>query len=208
MYLLIAGTEPCLFGKVANPGNRTDLMEACEVLKRTTSVKQVAEQMTATYVRYHRGFQATWELLYDSPRNRDVQPVVLVLWGATGTGKTKRAYELASKHQEATGLSFYVKNSSNHWWQAYKGEKVVILDEFCGQSPIGELLKWLDRYPLIVEFKGGSVQLQAFKWIITSNYHPDQWYCQGLADHQAALKRRITTVVEVKSLDEDYELML
>jgi len=206
--LFLAGTQPTTLGMAAQPGKRTDLALACDVLRATKSMKQVADQMATTYVRYHRGFEALYSQLYDAPRDRDQTPFVLVLWGPSGTGKTKRAYELASKHQEATGLSFYVKNSSNHWWQNYAGERVVIVDEFCGQSPIGELLKWLDRYPLNVEYKGGACQLQAIKWIFTSNYHPDSWYERGLAEHQAALKRRINRVVEVTDLNAEYELAL
>jgi len=131
--LFLAGTQPTTLGMAAQPGKRTDLALACDVLRATKSMKQVADQMATTYVRYHRGFEALYSQLYDAPRDRDQSPFVLVLWGPSGTGKTKRAYELASKHQEATGLSFYVKNSSNHWWQNYAGERVVIVDEFCGQ---------------------------------------------------------------------------
>jgi len=206
--LFLADCQPTVLGQVAQPGKRSDLADACDVLRATKSLKQVADQMPCTYVRYHRGFQSLHGQLYDTPRDQQTDPFVLVLWGPSGTGKTKRAFELASKHQEATGLAFYVKNSSNHWWQDYSGQRVVIVDEFCGQSPIGELLKWIDRYPLAVEYKGGGCQLQAYKWIFTSNYHPDSWYCQGLAEHQAALRRRINRVVEVKDLNEEYELAL
>lgn len=41
---------------------------------------------------------------------------------------------------------------------------------------ISHLLRWLDRYPVRVEVKGGSRPLNAEKIWITSNVEPRYWY--------------------------------
>jgi len=65
------------------------------------------------------------------------------------------------------------------------------MDEFRGAIDIGHLLRWLDRYPVIVEVKGSSAVLKAEKIWITSNLHPREWY--PLLDEATylALERRL-----------------
>lgn len=38
------------------------------------------------------------------------------------------------------------------------------------------MLRWMDRYPVIVEIKGSSVVLKATTIWLTSNLHPRDWY--------------------------------
>lgn len=107
-----------------------------------------------------------------------------VFIGPTGTGKSRRAWE------EATELA-YVKNPRTKWWDGYKGEENVIIDEFRGGIDIAYLLIWLDRYPCRVEIKGSSMPLRARKFWICSNLMIEQWFPD--CDYQTldALRRRI-----------------
>lgn len=68
----------------------------------------------------------------------------------------------------------------------------VVLDEFRGAIDISHLLRWFDRYPVIVEVKGSAVVLKAKKIWITSNISPDDWYPDLDAETKAALRRRLT----------------
>lgn len=150
--------------------------------------------------------QAYYELLCDKKRKLDEDAKVLVLWGETGTGKTKRAYEVASSLSPDD--NYYVKTSYNQWWQGYRGQEVVLIDEYAGQWPMPYLLLVLDRYALTVEYKGGSANLRASKFILTSNIHPDEWYPHAKPEHLAALKRRLSKVVEIKDKNANYDLTL
>lgn len=80
----------------------------------------------------------------------------------------------------------------------YQGEEIVILDEIVDQFKLPYLLQALDRFPMRVECKGGSYQLRATQWFITSNYHPSDWYRSAGAESQAALMRRLNNIVEYK----------
>jgi len=108
-----------------------------------------------------------------------------VYYGPTGTGKSHRAFE------EAPGA--YIKNPNIKWWDGYQGETEVIIDEFSGLIDITYLLRWIDRYPCMVEIKGGAIVLKARRIFITSNLHPDDWYPNATPAHKAALARRITS---------------
>lgn len=112
----------------------------------------------------------------------------MVYWGPTHTGKTHRSAEEAS----ATGSPIYWKSSTTKWWDGYRGQPNVIIDEFDGQIGIIHLLRWLDKFPTIVEVKGGSTPLCAVRFWITSNQHPTEWFKDAPAAQVAALFRRLT----------------
>lgn len=206
MLHISAGSEVINVGEATKQGKRTDLAEAIETLRNTKSIKKVAENHPNTFIIFHRGLEALWQQLFNEPRNREENVNVIVLWGPTGTGKTKRAYELASRLQEQQGLAYYVKPSFNTWWDGYKGEKVVIIDEYSGQWNIDYMLLALDRYPLKVEVKNGTVNLAASMIIITSNTPPAEWYINASLEKKAALQRRFAKEINVTSLEEEYEL--
>lgn len=100
---------------------------------------------------------------------RAVERECRVYWGSTGLGKSHRAWAEA-------GLDSYPKVPSTKFWDGYRGHKHVVIDEFRGGISIEHLLRWLDRYPVLVEIKGSAVPLVAEKIWITSNLDPRLWY--------------------------------
>jgi len=88
-------------------------------------------------------------------------------------------------------MDAYPKAPSTKWWDGYRGHKNVVIDEFRGEVGIGHLLRWFDRYPVLVEVKGGSVVLKATHFWITSNLSPDAWYPNLDEETKSALKRRL-----------------
>lgn len=82
----------------------------------------------------------------------------------------------------------------NKWWDGYKQEKNVLIDEFRGQIGVAHLLRWFDKYRCSVEVKGGTVPLNARKIIITSNIHPRDWYPDLDDETKNALLRRMRII--------------
>lgn len=62
------------------------------------------------------------------------------VFGLTGLGKSEWAFEQCKGSQ-------YVYPFDNEWWDAYKGEDCVIIDEFRGQLPYNVILKMVDKHP-------------------------------------------------------------
>lgn len=117
------------------------------------------------------------------------QPIALerhcvVFWGNTGTGKSRRAWDEA-------GLDAYPKDPRTKFWCGYGNQENIVIDEFRGGIDISHLLRWLDRYPVIVEIKGASVVLKATNIWITSNLHPKFWYPDLDNETYMALERRL-----------------
>lgn len=124
----------------------------------------------------------------DSLTPTEQEKQVSVFWGTTGSGKSRRAW------QEA-GLQAYPKDPMSKFWDGYRGQEHVVIDEFRGAISISHILRWLDRYPTIVEVKGSSVVLNCKRIWITSNLSPEQWYPDLDDETKRALRRRFTQVV-------------
>lgn len=94
---------------------------------------------------------------------------IYVFWGPSGVGKSRRAWEEA-------GDTAYPKCPLSKFWDGYRGHSHVVIDEFRGGINISHVLRWFDRYPVLVDIKGSSTVLKATKIWITSNLHPRDWY--------------------------------
>lgn len=127
-------------------------------------------------------------MLCSTPRSH--KTIVYIVQGPTGTGKSRWAME---SYPDA-----YWKQRSN-WWDGYAGHEHVIIDEFYGWLPFDLLLRICDRYPLLVETKGGQVQFQARTVILTTNKKPTEWYSNV---YVASLIRRIDHWIIMPSLGE------
>lgn len=108
-----------------------------------------------------------------------------VFWGDTGTGKSRTAWERA-------GMDAYPKDPRTKYWCGYFGQENVVIDEFRGGIDIAHLLRWVDRYPVIVEVKGSSAVLRAKTIYITSNLDPRSWFPELDEKTMNALLRRLT----------------
>lgn len=136
------------------------------------------------YVRHYGTLKA---IARDNLRPCAVERHAELYVGATGTGKSRRAWDEA-------GCEAYIKNPNTKWWDGYKGQTKVIIDEFRGRIDPSYLLTWLDRYPVQVETKGGAVPLMAERFWICSNLQIEQWYPDVGQETIDAIKRRIKIV--------------
>lgn len=116
---------------------------------------------------------------------------VVVLYGESGTGKSWTADAMAP---DAFRLPPQQSHSGTGWWDGYDGESDIIIDEFYGQLRWSFMLQLLDRYPLRVESKGGSVNFVGRRLIFTSNKAPWDWYDREKVVDQTPLKRRVSKV--------------
>jgi hypothetical protein len=136
---------------------------------------------------YVRNYSALKRIAVDHLQPSPIERTVYVFWGPTGTGKSRRAWE------EAT-LDAYPKDPLSKFWDGYNGQEHVVIDEFRGVVSISHILRWFDRYPVMVEVKGSSTALKAKTIWITSNLHPNDWYPDLDAPTKEALLRRLTII--------------
>ncbi len=174
-------------------GHRTDIQLATAMLA-SSCLQEVARVHPTAFVKYHKGLLAL-KMISIVPRNE--KPEVIVLFGRTGTGKSRLARELVS----SSGGDPYIWHPQNGmWFDGYYGQKNIIFEEFRGQLPWGMLLSLTDRYDCKVQYKGGICDFVGTKIIFTSPRHPQTWYRCIDEDDYTQFDRRIT---EINCLDED-----
>lgn len=138
-----------------------EFMQAMESGRR--GVDQFIDSRPGTYM-FHGSQLLRNYLGRAEPINR---PNIQVEWfyGAPGIGKSREAHH---RFPDA-----YIKDPRSKWWNGYRLEKEVIIDDFGPNGiDINHLLRWFDRYKCYVEVKGEMVPLYAESFIVTSNYHP------------------------------------
>lgn len=111
--------------------------------------------------------------------------------GPTGAGKSHRVFEGYDPE------THYVKNLQDEWWDGYKGQSIVIFNEFRGQIKFSELLDLMDKYPKTVKQRNREpVPFLAEEIRIASIKTPDEVYSCACLDSEpfAQFQRRCITI--------------
>lgn len=82
---------------------------------------------------------------------------------------------------------------ANKWWDSYRNEKYVILDDFSlSHRGLGYHLKiWADRYAFAAEIKGSKINIRPEVFVVTSNYLPMHIFEDGAEAEAVARRFRI-----------------
>lgn len=181
------------YGEIPVQGDRTDWRVAVAQIQSGISIEEVVvnQPQLLPGIRALERFQT----ISLKPTHRQVK--VVVIYGESGTGKSKWAWEKFP--------NLYSKPRGD-WWDGYVGQKVLLLDDYYGYLPYSLLLNVLDRYPLQIPVKGGYVQAQWDTIIITSNSPPSQWYKGGMTP---ALARRLNKIfyLSIEHKQDDYQAL-
>lgn len=160
-------------------GSRNDLKEI-KTLVDAGDVERVREEYYGSFIRYRRALLEDFDM-HVAPRREPTE--LHIYWGATGTGKSRKAFE------EFPGAYWKPKGD---WWDGYAYQQDVVIDEFYGWLPIDLMLRLCDRYPLRVPIKGGFRQFTSKRVIVTSNKSWREWWVCLDERLAAAFERRIT----------------
>lgn len=161
---------------------QSKLLNLKRLIDEGVQEKDLWDEDFETMVRHHRALNS-YRLVKVTPRSHPME--VIVIFGPTGTGKSRWC---AENYPNA-----YWKQLGK-WWDGYQGHEAVIIDEFYGWLQWTTLLRLCDRYPMMLETKGGQLQFTAKTIVFTSNTEPHLWYKDKYFD---AFKRRVTTWIHM-----------
>lgn len=135
--------------------------------------------------------QQTYRLMTPAPNSETVRGIWL--HGKSGSGKSTWARAFGLDHG-----GFFLKQQ-NKWWDGYRGEPVVIIDDL-DTGALNHYLKiWADKWAATGEVKGATINLYYRYLVVTSNYSIEEIVGRGLRDGEAfdqdlceSLARRFT----------------
>lgn len=175
---------PWEFGEDSVQGQRSDLAQAAQDVVHGKRIRQIALDQPATFAKYFKGLHAL-KMAVEPPKAQ-IRKCAL-LWGSSGTGKTRTAYDLFPPEE-----IYKVFDVTAPWFDGYEGQRIAILDDCgAGMMNIQKLKNYTDRYPTIVPIKGGSASWNAEIVILTSNHPLEHWYEKATYHDVDALRRRM-----------------
>lgn len=179
-------------------GARTDLAAVQSALDGGCSLRDIAEQHFIQFCRYGRAFRE-YLLLRSKPRCWEME--VIILWGKTGSGKTRSVYDRAAQ-DDLSVFALPQNDGGVPWFDGYTGEDVILIDDFYGWLKVSWLLKLLDRYPMHVQTKGGTVPFVSRIVYFTSNKDPRDWYDWSKFGNEVkdAFFRRVSKIIKFDSI--------
>jgi len=167
--------------KAMGQGQRTDIEAVRGALAIGTSLETVADDNFRLFLQYGRGLREYHRM--KQPK-RDWETKVTVIWGATGTGKSKMVNEKGAVFVE------YDKGGFIH---GYENQAIVCFDDFDPNTMTREVfLRLTDRYHVTVNVKGGSMTWNPKEIYFTSNSSPRDWY-----NGDAAVGRRLKNIIHM-----------
>lgn len=129
---------------------------------------------------------------------------VTYLYGEPGTGKTRLVYG-RFEPSDVYRMSVYPKGGRT-LFDGYRGEKVLLLDNFLGQIPVEELISYLEAYPLRLPARySDKVACYDTVWIVSELPLEEQYVSVQRSSPRLwrSLLRKIDRVVQ---LTEDGEV--
>ncbi len=197
---------PFEYGEFAEERSRSDVKGFLELAKNGADSRSLSKLYPSLYLReLNKVEKIRQDELYEIYRRklRDIE--VTYIYGPPGSGKTKYIVEkfgLGNYYD----VPFY--NSSS--FDQYKGEDVVVFDEFCSSFKITLMNKLIDRYPVQLPARYTNKMACYTKVYIVSNlplccqYRYEQETDRTLFD---AFKRRIHNIIKIGYNSITYELV-
>lgn len=185
----IHGTDFYEFGEPKVQGQRTDLNGFRDAVLSGKRKRDLLDDHLMIFARYPK----LYDVINCKRPERDVPPIVTLLFGATGLGKSRFVYDTYKGDDE-----LYITPLSNGtmWYDTYDGHKIVLIDDFAGKAShmhLTTLLKLIDRYPQLVPTKGSHTWFYPTHVYITTNILPKDWYTwEHRGEQYLALERRFS----------------
>lgn len=207
VYCSKQDTQPFQMGTLPKPGKRNDIHEVAQRILGGENISAIVSDVdhAVVFVKYSRGLM---NLSSITSVHRMQPPLVFWLHGSTGVGKTRIAFE-AGLELSGGPDDIWVSSGGLKWFDGYHGQTVAIFDDFRAKhvANFAYLLRLLDRYPVTVEIKGGTVKWTPKIIFITCPTDPDECFRkrkEHVPEDIAQLHRRISEVFCISCTYDDH----
>lgn len=156
-------------------GKRTDLEDVRDEILAGKKIDEIVMEKPMLVHQYGRTLTMVEDICMRK-KYRTKMTKGIWYWGPTGVGKSHMAFK------GFTPETHYVHNvNDGGWWDAYRQQPVVIINEFRGQIQFGELIDLLDKWPKTVKRRNREpIPFTSELVIITSCAPPTEVYMNVL----------------------------
>lgn len=153
-------------------GRRTDLENLYQMIKDGYSNVEILEINPDNILNLQHIDKARLEILYARYKSeRRINLLVTYVYGKTGFGKSRDILDFHSDE------NVYRITDYKHPFDTYSGEDVLVLEEFRSDLPIGNMLNYLDIYPLQLPARYNNRQAcYNFVYIVSNWQLEDQYH--------------------------------
>lgn len=149
---------------VERQGKRNDLDALYDMIKSDMTNAQIIEADTTYMLNIDKIERVRQAIREEKAKNTFRKLQVHYIYGPAGTGKTRYVMD---NHGYSNVCK--ITNYDSHPFDAYKGESVLLLDEYRSQLKIGDMLQYLDGYPLNLPARyGDRVALYETVYIVSN----------------------------------------
>jgi len=176
-------------------GKRTDLDEVKEMIDEGKDELEIADEYFNSWVRNYRAFREYKIMRLGAIRDGSTEMVVRYLWGRSGSGKTRAIFD----EYKADNVYMVMRPTNGSlYYDGYKGQEVIVFDDFYGWAPLSHMLNIMDRYPMQLKIHGGMMPMlkTTTTIIFTSNKYWEELYQWPNEEIKSAFRRRISYVRE------------
>ena len=179
----------------------TQSEQIMELVRAGKDNSEILAEIPGAYNKLNYIEQARQTLLEAQFRDAWRELEVTYIWGETGSGKTRSV-------METYGYSnVYRVTDYAHPFDSYKGQDVILFDEFRSSLTLADMLKYLDGYPIELPCRYANKVACYTKVFLISNIPLEKQYPNVQIDEPEswnAFRRRIHHTLR---MDKNFELL-
>ena len=158
---------------IERQGARNDLADLYDLIKQGATDFEILDANPEFFNQIDRMEKVRQTIYQDYYKNQFRKLEVTYIWGDTGSGKTRSVME-----QYGYANVYRITNYA-HPFDLYKGQAVIIFEEFRSSLPLADMLNYLDGYPLSLPCRYNDRVACYTKVFIISNIDL-RWQYDGL----------------------------
>lgn len=170
-------------------GRRNDMDDLYSMIKEGMSTYDILEEMPESLVNLDKIEQVRQIVVQEKYKNSWRDLSVTYIYGDTGTGKTRSIME---KYGYA---NVYRVTDYQHPFDSYRGQDVVIFEEFRSSIRLSDMLNYLDGYPLELPCRYANKYACYTKVYLITNIPLSDQYKDDRYENTEAFIRRIQSVM-------------
>lgn len=188
---------------VERQGRRNDIVDLYDMIANGMSDFQILDTSPDYMLNLNQIRQTRQVIKSEKFKNTFRQLSTTYIWGSTGSGKTRYVMEKYGYE------NVYRVTNYKHPFDDYRGQDVVLFDEFRSSLPLVDMLKYLDGYPVLLPCRFADTQACFTKVYFTTNIPLDKQYVNIQRDEIESYKaflRRIHKSINWDKQSEECQL--